>query len=192
MKYDVIVVGGGHAGCEAALASARSGLKTALFTIYLDTIAMMSCNPSIGGPGKSHIVAEVDILGGEIGRHTDKYNLQLKHLNTSKGPAARITRGQADKYWYRVKMKEIIENTPNLDSIQGTIEDIIIDNGQIVGVVSDLGISYEAKTVVLATGTFLKGRVIIGDVKYPAGRIGEMSAEKLSEEMLILSQHKKL
>ena len=184
MNYDVIVVGGGHAGCEAALASARSGLKTALFTIYLDTIAMMSCNPSIGGPGKSHIVAEVDILGGEIGKHTDKYNLQLKHLNTSKGPAARITRGQADKYWYRVKMKEIIEETSNLDSIQGTIEDIIIDDGQITGVISDLGIKYNAKSVILATGTFLKGRVVIGDVKYPAGRIGEVSAEKLSDALL--------
>ncbi|WP_028854979.1 tRNA uridine-5-carboxymethylaminomethyl(34) synthesis enzyme MnmG [Psychrilyobacter atlanticus] len=184
MNYDVIVVGGGHAGCEAALASARSGLKTALFTIYLDTIAMMSCNPSIGGPGKSHIVAEVDILGGEIGKHTDKYNLQLKHLNTSKGPAARITRGQADKYWYRVKMKEMIENTPNLDSIQGTIEDIIIENGQIKGVISDLGIKYGANSVILATGTFLKGRVVIGDVKYPAGRIGEKSAEKLSDALI--------
>jgi len=183
MNYDVIVVGGGHAGCEAALASARSGLKTALFTIYLDTIAMMSCNPSIGGPGKSHIVAEVDILGGEIGKHIDKYNLQLKHLNTSKGPAARITRGQADKYWYRVKMKHLLEDTPNLDSIQGTIDDIIIEDGQIKGVISDLGLKYKASSVVLATGTFLKGRIIIGNVKYPAGRIGEKSAEKLSDSL---------
>jgi len=183
MNYDVIVVGGGHAGCEAALASARSGLKTALFTIYLDTIAMMSCNPSIGGPGKSHIVAEIDMLGGEIGKHIDKYNLQLKHLNTSKGPAARITRGQADKYWYRIKMKHLLEDTPNLDSIQGTIDDIIIEDGQVKGVISDLGLKYKASSVVLATGTFLKGRIVIGNVKYPAGRIGEKSAEKLSDSL---------
>ncbi len=182
--FDVIVVGGGHAGVEAALASARQGLKTAMFTIYLDSIAMMSCNPSIGGPGKSHLVAEIDVLGGEIGRHTDKYNLQLKHLNTSKGPAARITRGQADKYWYRVKMKEIVENQENLDSIQETIDELIVENGVCVGVKSSLDIEYRAKAVVLCTGTFLKGRIVIGDTKYPAGRQGEMSAEKLSDSLL--------
>lgn len=184
MEFDVIVVGGGHAGCEAALASARLGKKTAMFTMYLDNIAMMSCNPSIGGPGKSHLVAEVDVLGGEIGRHTDRYNLQLKHLNTSKGPAARITRGQADKYWYRVKMKEIIENTPDLEVIQETIDEIITEDGHVTGVVSSLGIEYKAKSVVLATGTFLKAKVVIGDVVYSAGRQGEGSAEKLSESLL--------
>lgn len=183
LKYDVIIVGAGHAGVEAALASARQGLKTAMFTIYLDSIAMMSCNPSIGGPGKSHLVAELDVLGGEMGRHTDYYNLQLKHLNTSKGPAARITRGQADKFKYRVKMKEVVETQENLDVIQQIIDELIVENGEIKGVISSLGIEYEAKTVVLATGTFLKGRVVIGDVKYPAGRQGEPSAEKLSDSL---------
>ncbi len=182
--FDVIVVGGGHAGVEAGLASARQGLKTAIFTIYLDNIAMMSCNPSIGGPGKSHLVAEIDLLGGEIGRHTDKYNLQLKHLNTSKGPAARITRGQADKYWYRVKMKEIVENQENIDCIQEIIDELIVENGVCVGVKSSLGIEYRSKVVVLCTGTFLKGRIVIGDTKYPAGRQGEMSAENLSDSLL--------
>ena len=113
-NYDIIVVGAGHAGVEAALASARMGLKTALFTIYLDSIAMMSCNPSVGGPGKSHLVSELGMLGGEMARHIDSYNLQLKNLNHTKGLASRITRAQADKYWYRVKMREIVENEENL------------------------------------------------------------------------------
>jgi tRNA uridine 5-carboxymethylaminomethyl modification enzyme len=184
--FDVIVIGGGHAGVEAALASARLGVKTALFTLYLDSIAMMSCNPSIGGPGKSHLVTEVDILGGEIGRHTDKYNLQLKELNTSKGPAARITRGQADKYWYRVKMKEIVENQENLSIIQENVEEILVEDGKVKGVKTSLDIKYNAKSVVVCTGTFLKGRVIIGDVKYIAGREGEMSSEKLSDNLIKL------
>ena len=183
-NFDVIVVGAGHAGCEAALASARLGMKTAMFTIYLDNVAMMSCNPAIGGPGKSHLVTEVDVLGGEIGRHTDKYNLQLKTLNETKGIAARVTRGQADKYWYRVKMKEILENTDNLDLIQETVDELIVDGESVIGLRSSMGIEYSAKAVVLATGTFLKGRVVIGDVKYEAGRQGEMSSEKLSESLL--------
>ena len=182
--FDVIVVGAGHAGCEAALASARLGMKTAMFTLYLDNVAMMSCNPAIGGPGKSHLVTEVDVLGGEIGRHTDKYNLQLKTLNETKGIAARVTRGQADKYWYRVKMKEIVENTDNLDLIQETVDELIVEDNIIVGLRSSMGIEYSARSVILATGTFLKGRVVIGDVKYEAGRQGESSAEKLSESLL--------
>ncbi len=123
-KYEVIVVGGGHGGVgvEASLAAARLGKKTAMFTLYLDTIAMMSCNPSIGGPGKSNLVAEMDILGGEMGRHTDRFNLQLKHLNESKGPAARITRGQADKYLYRTEMRKLLEHTDNLELIPDNLE----------------------------------------------------------------------
>ena len=181
--YDVIVVGGGHAGVEAALASARLGKDTAIFTLYLDTIAMMSCNPSIGGPGKSNLVAEMDILGGEMGKHTDEFNLQLKHLNESKGPAARITRGQADKYLYRTEMRKKLEHTDNLHMIQDCVEQIIVDDGEIKGVRTRLGISYFAKAVVLCTGTFLKGKIVIGDVIYSAGRQGEQSAEKLSDSL---------
>ncbi|MGL5054307.1 MAG: tRNA uridine-5-carboxymethylaminomethyl(34) synthesis enzyme MnmG [Fusobacteriaceae bacterium] len=182
-KYDVIVVGAGHAGVEAALASARMGKKTVLFTLYLDNIGMMSCNPSIGGPGKSNLVAEIDVLGGQMGCHTDKYNLQLKHLNTSKGPAARITRGQADKYNYRVKMKEVIEQSDNLDVIQSCIDELIVEDGKCIGVISNLGIKYFAEATVLCTGTFLKGRIVIGDVEYKAGRQGEISADKLSDSL---------
>lgn len=181
--YDVIVVGGGHAGVEAALASARLGKDTAIFTLYLDTVAMMSCNPSIGGPGKSNLVAEMDILGGEMGRHTDEFNLQLKHLNESKGPAARITRGQADKYLYRTEMRKKLEHTENLHMIQDCVEQIIVDEGEIKGVRTRLGLSYFAKAVILCTGTFLKGKIVIGDVTYSAGRQGEQSAEKLSDSL---------
>ena len=182
-KYEVIVVGGGHGGVEASLAAARLGKKTAMFTLYLDTIAMMSCNPSIGGPGKSNLVAEMDILGGEMGRHTDRFNLQLKHLNESKGPAARITRGQADKYLYRTEMRKLLEHTDNLELIQDCVDEIIVEDGKVKGIVTRLGIEYYADTVVLATGTFLKGKIVIGDVAYSAGRQGENSAEKLSDSL---------
>ena len=182
-QYEVIVVGGGHGGVEASLAAARLGKKTAMFTLYLDTIAMMSCNPSIGGPGKSNLVAEMDILGGEMGRHTDKFNLQLKHLNESKGPAARITRGQADKYLYRTEMRKILEHTDNLEIIQDCVDEIIVEDGKIKGIITRLGIKYYAECVVLATGTFLKGKIVIGDVAYSAGRQGENSAEKLSDSL---------
>lgn len=182
-QYEVIVVGGGHGGVEASLAAARLGKKTAMFTLYLDTIAMMSCNPSIGGPGKSNLVAEMDILGGEMGRHTDQFNLQLKHLNESKGPAARITRGQADKYLYRTEMRKLLEHTDNLEIIQDCVDEIIVEDGKVKGIITRLGIKYYAQCVVLATGTFLKGKIVIGDVAYFAGRQGENSAEKLSDSL---------
>lgn len=202
-KYDVIVIGAGHAGIEAALASARLGKKTALMTLYLDKIAMMSCNPSIGGPGKSNLITEIDVLGGEMGKHTDEFNLQLKELNTSKGPAARITRGQADKFLYTKKMRKKLEKEENIFLIQDCAEEILTkdinkkDNSEnsytnnnnisydkkIIGIKTKLGIVYETKALVLATGTFLKGKIVIGDVTYSAGRQGEIAAEKLSDSL---------
>lgn len=182
-EFDVIVVGGGHAGCEAALASARLGLKTAMITLYLDSIAMMSCNPSIGGPGKSNLVTEIDILGGEMGRHTDQFNLQLKHLNESKGPAARVTRGQADKFLYRTNMRLTLEHTENLSILQDCVEKLLVQEDEVYGIKTRLGIEYKAKSVILCTGTFLKGKVVIGDITYSAGRQGESAAEKLSENL---------
>ena len=182
-NYDVIVVGAGHAGVEAALASARQGLKTALFTIYLDSIAMMSCNPSIGGPGKSHLVSELGMLGGEMARHIDKYNLQLKNLNHTKGLASRITRAQADKYKYRIKMREIVENQKNLDVVQAIVVDLKVCNKKVCGVLDNFGIEYGAKAVVLCTGTFLGGEYIMGDVKYSSGRVGEPASVDLPDRL---------
>ena len=182
-KYDIIVVGAGHAGVEAALAGARHGLKTALFTIYLDNIAMMSCNPSVGGPGKSHLVSELGMLGGEMARHIDNWNLQLKNLNHTKGLASRITRAQADKYWYRIKMREVVEKEPNLEIIQGIVTDLIIKDKKIMGVQDKLGVKYGAKAVILCTGTFLNGNYIMGDVKYSAGRQGEPASDDLADRL---------
>ena len=182
-NYDVIVVGGGHAGVEAALASARQGLKTALFTIYLDSIAMMSCNPSVGGPGKSHLVSELGMLGGEMARHVDNYNLQLKNLNHTKGLASRITRAQADKYWYRIKMREIVEKEKMLDLIQGTVVDIIVENGEVVGIEDKLGVKYGTKALILCTGTFLGGQYIMGDVKFEAVRQGYPASSELPAKL---------
>ncbi len=182
-KYDIIVVGAGHAGVEAALAGARHGLKTALFTIYLDNIAMMSCNPSVGGPGQSHLVSELGMLGGEMARHIDNWNLQLKNLNHTKGLASRITRAQADKYWYRIKMREVVEKEPNLEIIQGIVTDLIIKDKKIMGVQDKLGVKYGAKAVILCTGTFLNGNYIMGDVKYSAGRQGEPASDDLADRL---------
>ena len=182
-NYDIIVVGAGHAGVETALAGARHGLKTALFTIYLDNIAMMSCNPSVGGPGKSHLVSELGMLGGEMARHIDNWNLQLKNLNHTKGLASRITRAQADKYWYRIKMREVVEKDPNLEIIQGIVTDLIIKDKKIMGVQDKLGVKYGAKAVILCTGTFLNGNYIMGDVKYSAGRQGEPASDDLADRL---------
>lgn len=178
-NFDVIVVGAGHAGCEAALSSARMGANTAIFTITLDNIGVMSCNPSIGGPAKSHLVKEIDALGGEMGRNIDKTFVQIRVLNTKKGPAVRSLRAQADKVRYAKEMKKTLENCPNLNTIQGMVTDLIIEDGKAVGVKIREGVEYRAKMVILATGTFMRGLIHIGENHFSGGRMGELSSEDL-------------
>ncbi|MDN5303981.1 MAG: tRNA uridine 5-carboxymethylaminomethyl modification enzyme [Fusobacteriaceae bacterium] len=182
-NFDVIVVGAGHAGCEAALAAARMGMKTAMFTITLDNIGVMSCNPSIGGPAKSHLVKEIDALGGEMGRNSDKTFVQMRVLNTRKGPAVRALRAQNDKKAYHKEMKKTIENTENLSAIQGLVTELIVENNEVKGVKTKEGLTYYAKAVVLATGTFLRGLIHIGENRFKGGRMGELSAEELSSSL---------
>lgn len=187
--YDVIVVGAGHAGCEAALASARMGCKTLLLTMNLDTIALMPCNPSIGGPAKGHVVREIDALGGEMARNTDKTFIQIRMLNTGKGPAVQAPRAQSDKKLYGLAMKYTLERQPNLDLKQVLIEELGVINPQEessspgLWIKSNLGQLYKGKTVILTTGTSLAGRIIIGDTSYQAGRAGEFAACGLSKSL---------
>ncbi len=176
--YEVIVVGAGHAGCEAALASARMGRKTLLLTMNLDSVALMPCNPSMGGPAKGHLIKEIDALGGEIGRNTDRTFIQIRLLNTSKGPAVRALRAQCDKQAYRLAMKFVLESQPNLDLKQATITGLLSRSGpdgrpQVVGVLTSNGWRYEAGAIVMTTGTFLNGRLVVGDKTQPGGRAGE-------------------
>lgn len=178
-KFDVIVVGAGHAGCEAALAAARMGKRTGIFTITLDNIGTMSCNPSVGGPAKSHLVKELDALGGEMGVNIDKTFIQMRVLNTKKGPAVRSLRAQADKQMYRNEMKKTIENTENLEPIQSIVTDIIVEEGKVVGVKTKEGVDYRAKAVIIATGTFMRGLIHIGEKQFQGGRMGELSSEDL-------------
>lgn len=182
-NYDLIVVGAGHAGVEAALAGARLGLKTLCLTINLDTVAFMFCNPSIGGPAKGHVVREIDALGGEMGRHIDQTYIQMRMLNTGKGPAVRALRAQADKHLYSKLMKEKLESTPGLDLKQGLVEQLIVENDQVKGVVTRTGAIYRSKAVVLTTGTFLRGKIIIGDLAYESGPNNMQPAIQLSHQL---------
>jgi len=183
MKYDVIVVGAGHAGIEASLAAARMGAKTLMLTLNLDHIGQMSCNPAIGGIGKGHLVREIDALGGEMGLAIDETGIQFRFLNTRKGPAVRARRAQADKAAYRARSKRILESQENLAIRQASVERLIVENGQIRGVETQIGEIFEAETVVLTTGTFLKGLVHVGFKNYPAGRAGDFAAMGLSEDL---------
>ena len=182
-EYDVVVVGGGHAGIEASLAAARMGCKTLLLTINADAIGLMSCNPAIGGLAKGHLVREIDALGGEMARTIDATGIQFRRLNTSKGPAVRSSRAQADKQLYRLRMKKVLEETPGLDIKQAMVDAVFAEGGAAKGVDTNLGVRYRGKTVVLCTGTFLKGLIHIGLVNFPAGRAGDFPAMKLSDSL---------
>ena len=182
-QYDVIVIGAGHAGVESGLASARIGAKTLMITINLDMVAFMPCNPSVGGPAKGIVVREIDALGGEMGRNIDKTHIQMRMLNTGKGPAVRALRAQADKFDYQHQMKKTLENQPNLTLIQGMVEKLIIEDEECRGVITQTGAVYKAKTVVITTGTFLRGEIILGDLKYSSGPNNQQPSIHLSEHL---------
>ncbi|MGZ6368563.1 MAG: tRNA uridine-5-carboxymethylaminomethyl(34) synthesis enzyme MnmG [Ktedonobacteraceae bacterium] len=189
--YDVIVVGAGHAGCEAALASARMGRKTLLLTMNLDSVALMPCNPSMGGPAKGHLIKEIDALGGEVGRNTDRTFIQIRLLNTSKGPAVQALRAQCDKQAYRLAMKYVLEGQPDLELKQATIARLLSETGddgrvRVRGVVTNNGWQYEAGAIILTTGTFINGRLVVGEKTQPGGRAGEGPALGISDYLIAL------
>ena len=186
-KYDIIVVGAGHAGCEAGLSAARLNKKTLVLTINLDSIAMMPCNPSIGGTGKGHLVREIDSLGGQMGLNIDKAFIQSKMLNTAKGPAVHSLRAQADKTRYHIEMKKVMENQPMLDIKQTEVKSLIVENNQVKGVLTTTGAKYEAKRVILATGTYLGGKIFIGSSIFQSGPNGLAPSLYLTENLNDLS-----
>jgi len=185
-EYDVVVIGGGHAGCEAALAASRLGKKTAMFIINMDTLANMPCNPSIGGTSKGHLVKEIDALGGEMGKNADKTFIQSKMLNKSKGPAVHSLRMQSDRKKYHIEMKKILENQTNLDVYQAEIVEIITNDkkDKAIGVKTMIGAIYNTKAIIVATGTYLKGKIIIGEVSYESGPDGVFPANDLSQNLI--------
>ena len=180
-EYDVAVIGAGHAGCEAGLAAARLGMKTLIFSISLEAIANMPCNPHIGGSSKGHLVREIDALGGEMGKNIDKTMIQIKMLNTSKGPAVHSLRAQADRKKYQAEMKHTLEKQENLEVKQGEIVEIQVENGQVTAIKTDLGAVYKVKSVIVATGTYLKGKIFIGEYSKESGPDGVAAANKLSD-----------
>ncbi|MCG7345788.1 tRNA uridine-5-carboxymethylaminomethyl(34) synthesis enzyme MnmG [Sporosarcina sp. ACRSL] len=181
--FDCIVIGAGHAGVEAALASAKMGASTLVLTMNLDMIAFMPCNPSLGGPAKGIVVREIDALGGAMGKVIDKTHIQMRMLNTGKGPAVRALRAQADKVLYQQEMKRVLEEQENLTLHQGVVEELIVEDGEVKGLITQIGAIYRAKTVIITTGTFLRGEVIIGDLKYSSGPNNQMPAIKLAENL---------
>ncbi|NLL19795.1 MAG: tRNA uridine-5-carboxymethylaminomethyl(34) synthesis enzyme MnmG [Clostridia bacterium] len=185
-NYDVIVVGAGHAGCEAALASARMGCDTLLITLNLDQIALMPCNPAVGGPAKGHLVREIDALGGQMAINTDLTAVQIRMLNTGKGPAVRALRAQSDKQQYQARMIETVNRQPGLTVKQGIVEEILTEAGKVVGVKVKTGLTYGAGAVILTGGTYLGGRVLVGEISYPGGPNGQLAAEGLSASLASL------
>ena len=182
-QFDVIIVGGGHAGTEAALASARMGVSTLLLTHNIETLGQMSCNPAIGGIGKGHLVKEIDALGGLMAKAIDKAGIQFRILNASKGPAVRATRAQADRILYKQAVREVLENTENLTVFQQAVDDLIVENNEVAGVVTQMGLKFKAKAVVLTVGTFLGGLIHIGQANYAGGRAGDPPSNALSKRL---------
>jgi len=183
MDYDIIVIGAGHAGCEAALASARIGCSALLLTLNLDSVALMPCNCSIGGPAKGHVVREIDALGGEMALNIDATYTHVRMLNTGKGPAVQAIRAQADKKLYQATMRRTLESQPGLDLKQAMVERILTEDGRAIGVVTQTGMEYRAKSIIVTTGTFLNGLIHIGEISYPAGRAGEFPSVNLSDSL---------
>src|SRR5688572_5469790 len=182
-RYDVIVIGGGHAGTEAALASARAGARTLLLSHSIETIGQMSCNPAIGGIGKGHLVKEIDALGGIMAQAADRAGIQWRTLNASKGPAVRATRCQADRVRYKAAIRHAVENRPNLALFQQAVDDLLLEGERVTGVVTQMGLKFFAPAVVLTAGTFLAGKIHVGQANYAGGRAGDAPAQTLAQKL---------